>query len=122
MSYIRDLEHELAELIDSLSPQVVNGKDKDWYAWRDRLISFVVKKVYESYRNGREGITDTGGAAPTEGRIKVEPQKAPTGHGSHHNGPHGNYTSRGVAVNPQSRQPAWRQPADRTSRSRANRR
>jgi hypothetical protein len=59
MSYIRELKEELAALIDRLSR--VNGMTKthEWYVWRDRLIRFVVTKVYESYRNGREGITDT---------------------------------------------------------------
>jgi hypothetical protein len=42
--YIRDLEDELAAIIDSLDPRVGAAKTNEWYAWRDQLMNFVVKK------------------------------------------------------------------------------
>jgi hypothetical protein len=90
--YIRELEDELATLIDSLGPVDGMSKTKEWYAWRDRLMSFVVKKVYESYRNGREGVPDTG---------EVGNKEAPAGHGSDRQGSQGQYTPHGGAVNSQ---------------------
>ncbi len=112
--YIRELEDELATLIDSLGPVDGMSKTKEWYAWRDRLMSFVVKKVYESYRNGREGVTDTGEAAGNK--------QAPAGHGSHANESQRLYTPPGGAVNPQGRQPARREPGHRGRRDGAYRR
>ena len=105
--YIRELEDELATLIDSLGPVDGMAKTTEWYAWRDRLMSFVVKKVYESYRNGREGITDTGEAGK---------EKAPAGHGSHTDASQRHYTPHGGAVNSPGRQPARREPSHRISR------
>jgi hypothetical protein len=99
--YIRELEDELASLIDILNPEVGAVKTKDWYTWRDRLMNYVVRKVIESYRHGREGMTDT--AEPT---AAAGTNKAPAGHGSHTNGPHPDYTPRGGAVNPQRRESA----------------
>jgi hypothetical protein len=69
--YIRDLEDELAGLIDGLDPEVGAAKTKEWYAWQDRLMNFVVKKVLESYHNGREGITDTAEAGTAAGHNKA---------------------------------------------------
>ena len=59
MSYIREFKEELAALIDRLGRENGMAKTHEWYVWRERLMRFVVRKVYESYRNGREGITDT---------------------------------------------------------------
>jgi hypothetical protein len=121
--YIRELEDELATLIDSVGPVDGMAKTTEWYAWRDRLMNFVVKKVYESYRNGREGITDTTEAGTTaEGSNKVEHHKAPAGHGSHHHESQRNYTPHRETVNSQGRNVARRYPEDRTSRGRADRR
>ena len=111
--YIRDLEAELAGLIDSLGPVDGMSKTKEWYAWRDRLMSFVVKKVYESYRNGREGVTDTGEAAGNK--------QAPAGHGSHTDASQSHYSPRGGAVNSQGRQPPGREPRHRGRGDRAYR-
>jgi hypothetical protein len=120
--YIRDLEDELATVIDSLGPVDGMAKTKEWYAWRDRLMSFVVKKVYESYRNGREGITDTTEAGTTaEGSNKVEHNKAPAGHGSHTYGSQRDDTPRGESVHSQGRQPIRQDPEDRTARGRVDR-
>jgi hypothetical protein len=121
--YIRALEDELAQLIDSLGPVDGMAKTTEWYAWRDRLMNFVVKKVYESYRNGREGITDANEAGATaDDTKKVEPNEAPAGHGSRIHGTHRDYPPRGEAVHSQGRQPARRYPENRAARGRADRR
>jgi hypothetical protein len=42
MGYIRDLERELREMLDGLSPEKT-----------DEVVKFVKEKVYDSYQNGR---------------------------------------------------------------------
>ena len=42
--YIRELEDELAALIDILDPEVGAVKTEEWYAWRDRLMNYVKSK------------------------------------------------------------------------------
>jgi hypothetical protein len=113
---IRELEDELATLIDSLDPEVGAVKTQDWYTWRDRLMNYVVKKVLESYRHGREGITDAVEAGTAAGK-----NKAPAGHGSHTNGPHSDDTPRSALVNPQRRESSRGVPHDASARGRVDR-
>ena len=47
MGYIRDLEHELREMLSDLP------KEK-----ADSIVKFVKEKVYDSYQNGRARCTE----------------------------------------------------------------
>jgi|AntAceMinimDraft_16_1070373.scaffolds.fasta_scaffold52214_3 hypothetical protein len=47
MGYMRDLEHELREMLDELPEEEV-----------EPVIKFVKEKVYESYQNGQGSSTN----------------------------------------------------------------
>ena len=48
MGYIRDLEHELREMLADLPEEKA-----------DSIVKFVKEKVYDSYQNGRARSTET---------------------------------------------------------------
>ena len=49
MGYIKDLEHELREMLTELSPEEA-----------DSVVKFVKEKVYDSYKNGKAAVKPEG--------------------------------------------------------------
>jgi hypothetical protein len=96
MGYIHEFEQLLAPMLSTLDEVT-----------RTEVMRVEKTTVVESYRNGIEA----GKASCLMNAI--EQQKAPAGHGSHTNESHRHHIPQRRAVNPQSRQPARREPSHR---------